>query len=652
MTSAYRLSGVSEPLSASCTTQRGEISVCAAFREVAEALAEGRDADVVLHLIAEKLCQLTGTFRCSIHLVDKETGLVRGQVAHAPTNIDAQVRRLVSGGPGDNFTREILATRRPVALMDTLTDPRPIRSAMRRWNVRSVLGIPMIFRDEVIGVMYLDNGHVPREFSPAEQELVATFADLAATAIKQAELTTRLRSSLATVSRQIEQLRQSIRLEEQLTEIILRGSTLREIGDTVARLLTRPCAIYDAAFRRLVLSLPDGPARDFVPRLLDKDIRSFPAVTEILARLKPGTPEIIEPLPWLGLHHRLLVSAVMLNDECWGYVVVAEHGRRLSSLDKAVVRRAALNIALERSGERRAGEIEWHTIEAFTGSLLRGEESAAALEKRAEVLGLRLDVPRVVCLVAARRPAEGLELSPQSLAKMLTGRGSPSAVMAAPSGDDIALILELPDGSSPRRGVSWAKDRLCEVLAEIAYGGGLYAAISSVVRAPGDDTRAYAEARQVLSCMRNHLAVPGDQVLTVDDLGAGRLLLASVDSSEALRFAQDALGPLLVPNDAKVRELLVTLSVFLSAGRSVRRSARLLGVHTNTIRYRMTRIEKLTGLAVATDSDAQLTAQLALLVLRLNGQLPPMPTAAAFDESELTIGDAETEEDVDSGFEC
>jgi DNA-binding PucR family transcriptional regulator len=48
-------------------------------------------------------------------------------------------------------------------------------------------------------------------------------------------------------------------------------------------------------------------------------------------------------------------------------------------------------------------------------------------------------------------------------------------------------------------------------------------------------------------------------------------------------------------------------------------------LHENTIRYRLGRIETEIGLPVATDADAQFTAQLAILVLRLEGQIPSRP---------------------------
>jgi DNA-binding PucR family transcriptional regulator len=108
-------------------------------------------------------------------------------------------------------------------------------------------------------------------------------------------------------------------------------------------------------------------------------------------------------------------------------------------------------------------------------------------------------------------------------------------------------------------------------------------------------------------------------VLTADDLGPGRLFLASSSREEANRFAQDALSALLAPGDDAMADLLATLRMFFDNSRSVRRSAQALHVHENTVRYRLGRIEELTGLAVGSNSDDQLTAQLALLILRIQG---------------------------------
>ncbi|WP_290047520.1 GAF domain-containing protein, partial [Nocardia nova] len=124
----------------------------AAFRDLAAALAEERDLDAIFHLIVDTLSSLTGADRCSLHLRDPETGLLRGQAAHAPQDIDGLVKQLVSGLPGDDFTREILETHRPVMVTNTFGDPRTVQAAMRRWRARSVLGVPMVLRGDVIGL--------------------------------------------------------------------------------------------------------------------------------------------------------------------------------------------------------------------------------------------------------------------------------------------------------------------------------------------------------------------------------------------------------------------------------------------------------------------------------------------------------------------
>jgi hypothetical protein len=76
---------------------------------------------------------------------------------------------------------------------------------------------------------------------------------------------------------------------------------------------------------------------------------------------------------------------------------------------------------------------------------------------------------------------------------------------------------------------------------------------------------------------------------------------------------------------------------------SIRRCAACLGVHENTIRYRLARIEELTGLGVTHDPDAALGARLSLLVLMLQGRLmaadfegPSLPSGPGSHES-LTL---------------
>ena len=64
--------------------------------------------------------------------------------------------------------------------------------------------------------------------------------------------------------------------------------------------------------------------------------------------------------------------------------------------------------------------------------------------------------------------------------------------------------------------------------------------------------------------------------------------------------------------------------MFFDSRRSVRTSAKRLGLHENTIRYRLARVLDLTGLDVTSDTDAQLTVQVALSILHIQGRLPAL----------------------------
>jgi len=85
------------------------------------------------------------------------------------------------------------------------------------------------------------------------------------------------------------------------------------------------------------------------------------------------------------------------------------------------------------------------------------------------------------------------------------------------------------------------------------------------------------------------------KITSYRSLGAFRLLL-EVQSPDALRrFVGEVLGPLLKYAESRETPLLETLEA-LAAARWVRRAAaRDLGIHVNSMSYRLERIETISG---------------------------------------------------------
>ncbi|MBA3850916.1 MAG: helix-turn-helix domain-containing protein [Chloroflexi bacterium] len=111
------------------------------------------------------------------------------------------------------------------------------------------------------------------------------------------------------------------------------------------------------------------------------------------------------------------------------------------------------------------------------------------------------------------------------------------------------------------------------------------------------EARATLEAVEALRPDELARAGPADQDLIVcraDRLAAYRLLAAVHDVPDGQRQARILLGPLLEGRSARVQERLDTLRAVLD-GAGAADAAAALGVHRNTLAYRLSRIEERTG---------------------------------------------------------
>src|SRR5688500_2714462 len=81
-----------------------------------------------------------------------------------------------------------LLERKPVHIIDTLEDPEySLKDVMRVRGVRTLLGAPLMRRDEAIGVISVERTAV-KPFTEQQIELLQTFADQAVIAIENVRL--------------------------------------------------------------------------------------------------------------------------------------------------------------------------------------------------------------------------------------------------------------------------------------------------------------------------------------------------------------------------------------------------------------------------------------------------------------------------------
>jgi DNA-binding PucR family transcriptional regulator len=92
-------------------------------------------------------------------------------------------------------------------------------------------------------------------------------------------------------------------------------------------------------------------------------------------------------------------------------------------------------------------------------------------------------------------------------------------------------------------------------------------------------------------------------VVSGDEVTSYVLLLATVPDEVRRTFATRVLGPVLEYDERTGAGLRETLEAFLACSGSWSRASEQLHLHTNTVRYRIERIEQLTGRSLSNLED-------------------------------------------------
>jgi sugar diacid utilization regulator len=580
--------------------------------DVAEATPEALDVDEVLRLFARGILGLLAVSRCSIFMLDPANGHYQGRVVEPTSRSDDPIKGVSIITEQDGFGYEVVTTRRPVLVTDVQRDPRTARCAMRNWAAKSLLGVPMIARDEVIGIVVVDNGNFPHGLTADKKETAAAFVNLAGHWILHAARVCELRSTVADLTRKNELLRCRALIDQRLTRLLTDAAGLQEMLATVTDLSGKPCNLYGPDLRPLVAQC--GPRRSSV----FWDLAAQPETAEAVGHLTTDRPELIGPFPTIGLPRRLLVVRVTVQDATCGYLVLEEARTRFSMLDHVVAARAAAAIAVAFAARRRTADAENHAREVLVRDLIHGADGGQRVVRRAEFLGLRVGAPYVVCHLRRGDPALAA-ITPDEFGRAAAGcefAYFPGTAMS--ESGSLVLFAELNRDLAPLKAVAEAKLRIGTVVDGLATDVPIFVALSSPCTSLADFRRGHDEAHQVMRCLLN-LTPGSDRVepLSADDLGAGRILLAGADSREADRFVGDTLANLAFGSDTATIVLRETLQAFLDCNTNLRRTGARLRVHENTIRYRLTRVAELTGLNVMTSKDDQLRVHVALLIMRI-----------------------------------
>jgi len=205
----------------------------------------------------------------------------------------------------------------------------------------------------------------------------------------------------------------------------------------------------------------------------------------------------------------------------------------------------------------------------------------------------------VVCIVITAERAAPLDIADlaAALENLADAFALPRVVVA--DGLEASALLFVGDlDERVSHAIARAKLALGPELARIL---GAFGTSSVIAREIADVIRLPHDARRV--CQLNQLRTRASSAPPLAPAAPLSALLLIADDEARTALHQTVLQPLITYDDQHGSELLRTLDVFLSSNAHWSSSAAQLGVHVNTLRYRIARIEKCTGRDLGSMAD-------------------------------------------------
>ena len=438
---------------------------------------------------------------------------------------------------------------------------------------------------------------------------------------------------------QARELIQSVEIHRQFIDLVLSGGTYRDIAQGIAQRVHRPVTIVDRFRRVLGEGFLMGEPSAHKPFLRDEaggdrylnDLYRPRALapmegSEAVLRVVEGPAGSVEHIACPVLVGPMTLGEIIV----WGPWTDPP-----SSMDLIVVQHGTTVAALKMMEARSIAEAE----ERFRNEILEGLLSSSPDERGRAIqqsndLGNRLAPPYAVVLVGPDRlrgttltKVESIEKRNLDSSLHLSERYIRILQPAASfwyQGPRLVVFLPLP---RPARAESRARlvQELQTVCDRIRAENAPYTVSMGV--SPGvfdlDDFRsAYECARQSLQIGSAQEAGGTGRVTHYEDLGLFRVVSVAENPAGVERFCLDAIGPLLAYDRENDANLAVTLRSFLEHNQNSAKTAKLLFVHYNTLRYRIDRAKEILG-DFSENPQQRLEIELALQLYPLIGRFPP-----------------------------
>ncbi|TAM75636.1 PucR family transcriptional regulator [bacterium] len=405
---------------------------------------------------------------------------------------------------------------------------------------------------------------------------------------------------------QFETIERSERIHRTLTAAALEAHAVGDIAERLAQLIDKRIAILD---RRRGLLTDTAPDWSVVGEAVEAAIDALP--------MQETHPIRHFTLPGADVAMHGAVFPVRAGRDLAGYLAIWCAGGEITELDVRAGEHGVVVVGLHLLRQQALADAETRVRNSFVEAVLQGRlADDSGLRERAQMLGFDPAGTYHVVLVSPVLPDGGAHAGPLSSAEDVRLRARLGHALQASLQDSrlpsfIAYALNqvialVPAASTPAQ-MRERVERLWRLTCELEPQPPFAFVVSRASRGDADVAGSLRDAQTTLRSAR------GSGVWWYEDFLVMRVLRSAADHEALDALISSTLKPLRSQSDA----LYETARTLVAVGFSQRQAARELGVHWNTLRHRVVRIEELLG-APLSNPELRLRLHLALEAERVS----------------------------------
>lgn len=433
--------------------------------------------------------------------------------------------------------------------------------------------------------------------------------------------------------RQTEKLRKSLNIHEQFMNIVLTGGSIEELGSELERLIDNPLLISNEHGE--IIANKNFYKNKSLPKELFFEYNKEPMLNiEFIGRYYNN---IHTELPKEAIKYNSVINGnevsfrikpIVSDREIYGYIIVAETGRKMIELDYMAIERSSVIIMLERMKQKAIDEAKQLMRRDFFDELLEGKiHSERELEGIVGIYGLNnrfsyscmvteiKDINNTIQYHLGKNFVRQLQ---EDVIKIIdyTAMKEKIKTISITRGSYIITFIPFMASTDSKENREFLVGFGKIIEKEFNRKNSEYAITIGIGKSYkiihlSKSFKEAMEARKLINKLKG-----GDKVVHFDDFMIYHLLNAAPNTDVLKSFYDTSIKKLVEYDNENNTNLVETLDMYFKSKGNMSQSAKMLFIHRNTLLYRLDKIKEILETDLE-DGEKNLELQLGIHIMKL-----------------------------------